>query len=351
MKKEHKDMLPEYKPIKTRGAMYVLSPFIFYVIGVIIVELLLSLAFFLFSLAASSLGNSLLLSVDAFLYRNEEMLIPAISGIIKIPHFLKDFYREDWEYRVEKEKGLAGEYVFNMHEAGLWKGKKGILKSFQEAGRPLVIVLLAVSACVFFNLAVNRVMNYLHVAYSGMAYITDVGGVGGPGSAVHVTGGDTIKGITNLWVVIFGTVIVAPVVEELVFRGVIFRRMRDDHGFLISAVVGSATFGLIHFNLVQGIFGFFMGLVFSFIYERTHRLTAPIIAHASANVLSVLMLLPATKGVFELLGSNAAYVVLIFCVSGILCLVFLAVLRRRTQTVEYVPYSHVAGMEEGEEAT
>ena len=92
MKKEHKDTLPEYKPIKTRGAMYVLSPFIFYVIGVIIVELLLSLAFFLFSLAASSLGNSLFLSVDAFLYRNEEMLIPAISGIIKIPHFLKDFY-------------------------------------------------------------------------------------------------------------------------------------------------------------------------------------------------------------------------------------------------------------------
>ncbi len=336
---------------RTRGIKYVLSPFLLYIAGVVVVELGLSIAFMLFAMAAERSGSQLLIAIDHFLYVNEEILIPAIAGLIKIPHFLRDYYREDWEYRVEKEKGLAGEYVFNMHEAGLWKGKKGILKSFQEAGRPLVIVLLAVSACVFFNLAVNRVMSYLHVAYSGMAYITDVGGVGGPGSAVHVTGGDTIRGVTNLWVVIFGTVIVAPVVEELVFRGVIFRRMRDNHGFLISAVVGSAAFGLIHFNLVQGIFGFFMGLVFSFIYERTHRLTAPIIAHASANVLNVLMLLPATKGVFELLGSNAAYVVLIFCVSGILCLVFLAVLRRRTQTVEYVPYSHVAVMEEGEEAT
>ena len=350
MKKEHKDMLPEYKPIKTRGAMYVLSPFIFYVIGVIIVELLLSLAFFLFSLAASSLGNSLLLSVDAFLYRNEEMLIPAISGIIKIPHFLKDFYREDWEIRVELDKARTGQYVFNMDEAKLWKGRGSIGKSFSSLQKPALIILLSVLACICFNLLTGQIMEFMHMAYQKVSLISDVGGVGGPGSAVDITGGHSTTENINLIVLVFSTVIAAPFIEELVFRGIIFQRMRDNHGFLSSAVLSSAAFGVIHLNMTQFIFGFMMGILFSLIYERYHRLSASILAHMSANLFNLVLMIPAVSAFSgEVTGTEAGSLILI-AVSGIVMILAAAVLVRKIEKKDYVVYSHIAGPDLGGES-
>ena len=335
-------MEQKIRPIKTKGPMYVLSPFILYIAGVVVVELGLSILFLLFSLLCGYIGDPVLLRIDEFLFANEEMLIPAMAGLIKIPHFLKDFYREDWEYRVEKKRALSGEYIFNMKEAKLWKGKKGILKSFSELKKPLLIVLTAVIACVFFNLLVNDLMDILHIMYSRMELLTDVGGVGGPASAVHFTGGDTSASTSSLLVLIFSTVIVAPVVEELVFRGVIFQRMRDNHGFLFSASVAGLCFGIIHFNLVQGIFGFFMGIVFAYIYERYHKLTACIAAHASVNIFNILMVLPGLSPLYEELGRNIKLFYGAMLISGVLLIALLLLLKSSIKNTDYIPFSHVA---------
>lgn len=336
------------KIVKTRGAMYVASPFLLYIAGVVVVELGLTIAFWLFALLAERSGSALLMAIDHFLFVNEEVLIPALAGLIKIPHFLRDYYREDWEYRVEKKKALSGEYLFNMKEAGLWKGKKGILKSFKEMERPIMIVILALMACVFFNLFVNKLMDLFHIVYTRMALIGDVGGVGGPVSAIHFTGGDTVAHQTSLLVVIFSTVIVAPVVEELVFRGVIFQRMRDNHGFLISAVVSSIAFGIIHFNIIQGVFGFFMGMVFAYIYERYHKLTAVIAAHASVNILNIFMALPGIYPLYDAIGNSTGLFAGLMIVSGALLIILLLMLKARIKKKDYIPYSHVTKAEGGE---
>ena len=82
--------------------------------------------------------------------------------------------------------------------------------------------------------------------------------------------------------------ILAPVSEELIFRGLIFRRSRDYVGFMWAAVCSGLFFGIYHGNLTQGIFAFFMGMLFAAIYEHFGTLWAPMAAHMANNIFATL---------------------------------------------------------------
>ena len=89
--------------------------------------------------------------------------------------------------------------------------------------------------------------------------------------------------------VIIRAVILAPIAEELVFRGLVFRRMKNYTSFWPAALVSSALFGLYHMNLAQGIYAFIFGIVLCEVYRRFNHLLAPILLHFAANVLSVIL--------------------------------------------------------------
>lgn len=89
--------------------------------------------------------------------------------------------------------------------------------------------------------------------------------------------------------VVIRTVILAPVVEELIFRGLIFSRIKSYTGFWIAALISAAIFGVYHLNLAQGIYAFLFGILFCLIYRRFENLLACIFMHASANLLSVIL--------------------------------------------------------------
>ena len=82
--------------------------------------------------------------------------------------------------------------------------------------------------------------------------------------------------------------ILAPVSEELIFRGLIFRRIRDYAGFMWAAVVSGLFFGIYHGNLTQGIFALGMGMLFAAIYEHYGTLWASIAAHMANNIFATL---------------------------------------------------------------
>lgn len=93
-------------------------------------------------------------------------------------------------------------------------------------------------------------------------------------------------------------VLVAPVTEELVFRGVLFRSIRDRRGFWLGAVVSSVVFGLVHYvpaawqdTLLLQITMVFTGLAFAWIYERRGNLLACIVAHMSFNAIGLTLIL------------------------------------------------------------
>lgn len=80
--------------------------------------------------------------------------------------------------------------------------------------------------------------------------------------------------------------IVAPVAEELLFRQVIYIRLRRFAPTWIAVVVSALLFGIYHGNLVQGIYAFIMGCLLALVYEWTRSLAAPILFHMIANHLS-----------------------------------------------------------------
>ena len=82
----------------------------------------------------------------------------------------------------------------------------------------------------------------------------------------------------------FVIVVVAPITEEFLFRGVLLQRWATKWG-IRPALIGSAIlFGILHANFVGlTIFGFMMGLL----YLKTRTLLIPIACHAFNNALAV----------------------------------------------------------------
>lgn len=82
--------------------------------------------------------------------------------------------------------------------------------------------------------------------------------------------------------------ILIPVSEELVFRGLLFKRLRMRGTFMQAALYSALVFGFLHVNLVQMIYGFVLGMMLAYIYEKYGSVKAPVTAHIVMNLLSVL---------------------------------------------------------------
>jgi membrane protease YdiL (CAAX protease family) len=93
-------------------------------------------------------------------------------------------------------------------------------------------------------------------------------------------------------------VLIAPVVEETYFRGILFRSIRDRHGFWPGALISGVIFGLVHWVpspwqdavLLQSIM-VFTGVALAWIYERRGSLIANIAAHMAFNLVGIVLIL------------------------------------------------------------
>lgn len=79
-------------------------------------------------------------------------------------------------------------------------------------------------------------------------------------------------------------VVLAPVLEELVFRKLIVDRLRG-YGEKWAVFVSALIFGLFHGNLSQFFYAFGLGLVFGYIYLRTRQLRWTVLLHMLINFL------------------------------------------------------------------
>ncbi len=79
------------------------------------------------------------------------------------------------------------------------------------------------------------------------------------------------------------------IVEEISLRGVTYLRMKRYWGKRKAIFFSALVFGIYHFNVVQAVYAFFLGLFFAWVYERYDSLWAPTIAHMSANLCVILL--------------------------------------------------------------
>lgn len=92
---------------------------------------------------------------------------------------------------------------------------------------------------------------------------------------------------STLWLEIIGSAILAPVLEELVFRGIIFWRLKKMLGTSAAVPASALLFGVMHFNVVQFIYAFLMGIVFALVMERAGHVCAAVAGHIAANFVAV----------------------------------------------------------------
>lgn len=89
---------------------------------------------------------------------------------------------------------------------------------------------------------------------------------------------------------IFWSVVMAPFVEEIIFRGFIFRSVQARWGTLVGVLVSSFVFAGSHFYSVNGtIHVFLYGLLFCWVYQRTGKLAASMFIHAGSNLAVTLL--------------------------------------------------------------
>lgn len=86
---------------------------------------------------------------------------------------------------------------------------------------------------------------------------------------------------------IAGLGMIVPIVEECLYRGVIFRRLRDIMDVKKSILFSALIFAVVHGNIVQFLYAFIFGLLLSYVYETYESIKAPIFLHCAANLCSV----------------------------------------------------------------
>ncbi|WP_044477007.1 CPBP family intramembrane glutamic endopeptidase [Oceanobacillus massiliensis] len=82
--------------------------------------------------------------------------------------------------------------------------------------------------------------------------------------------------------------IIAPILEELIFRKIIFGSLYKRMNFFLAGVLSALIFGFIHGEPQHILIYASMGFVFAFLYIKTKRIIVPIIVHASMNTLVVI---------------------------------------------------------------
>ena len=96
------------------------------------------------------------------------------------------------------------------------------------------------------------------------------------------------------------TVFMAPVLEEVVFRGLIYDRLKKGMPAVVAAIISSLAFGLMHGTIIWMMYAFVLGVVLVIVFERFHSLFANMLLHFGFNLTG--MCLNHAQGMSEVAG-------------------------------------------------
>lgn len=89
--------------------------------------------------------------------------------------------------------------------------------------------------------------------------------------------------------VIIVTSILGPILEEIIFRKILFGVLYTRTNFFIAALISSLIFSLLHGEPQHVLLYASMGFTFAFLYVKTKRILVPIFAHVAMNTMVVII--------------------------------------------------------------
>lgn len=184
-------------------------------------------------------------------YYNNAILLTGLTGLITMIPCLY-FYKKDRRARVT---------------GGLVTVQKPKRLSIGECG---LILIMGAGFAQFANMFVSMIGSFLNAEeyQQSMSQMTDG------------------KSMAFL-IVCMG--IIAPIAEEIVFRWLIYLRLRDYLSAGAAMVISGLFFGIYHGNLVQGVYASILGILFAYFLEQTGSLWTSILLHMGANIWSLIL--------------------------------------------------------------
>ncbi len=124
------------------------------------------------------------------------------------------------------------------------------------------------------------------------------------------------------WPLLVSAVVLAPIFEEIICRGVIFEALRTKYGLFLAMIISSLLFGLMHIPAPAMVLNaFFMGLILCYFYISSRSLIAPIILHMLNNGLAYVFILLGWGGnviLRDVVANTTAYTIIYICSALIL---------------------------------
>lgn len=115
--------------------------------------------------------------------------------------------------------------------------------------------------------------------------------------------------------------VLAPIYEELFFRGILLRRFTLKWSPQKSILISSIIFGVIHLSPINVFFAFALGCVLGYTYLKTKNIIVPMLLHSFSNFLAFLQFvyanqttaldLPSTEAAQRDLLINGAFFILL----------------------------------------
>ncbi|MFQ5578628.1 MAG: lysostaphin resistance A-like protein [Anaerolineae bacterium] len=93
--------------------------------------------------------------------------------------------------------------------------------------------------------------------------------------------------LSSPWWFLAGGAVIAPLAEELFFRGFLFAGLRRRFGWQRGMVISAALFALLHFTPTAILPIFILGCIFAFLYQRSASLWPSILMHMLTNSLAL----------------------------------------------------------------
>lgn len=86
---------------------------------------------------------------------------------------------------------------------------------------------------------------------------------------------------------LISSAIATPILEELVFRGIVFGRLRDMLPKTAAVLLSAFCFAVVHFNIVQFIYALLVGIVLALLVEQAGHMYPAVVGHIAANAVAV----------------------------------------------------------------
>lgn len=173
-------------------------------------------------------------------------LITTITAVITLPIVCFMFFRDR-----KKEK-----------EAGMVKKQVKVWKYWP-------IILLGVAACI----AVNNLLVLYQAAFPSATYETTTQSLYQAGFVLQV----------------IGLGILIPAAEEMVYRGLLYSRLKETMKRGWAMFYCAMVFGLFHGNSVQLIYGCAVSVAMCYLYDKYGSVKAPVFGHMVLNMTSLIL--------------------------------------------------------------